>query len=75
MDDDLDMQRSPRLSDICLECLCLHEKVDQLEHQVDQIQRLLTLLSLQVSAMKHDLFGEGKLVALDQNGDFTPEDR
>lgn len=69
--DSPDMERS----EFCLDCVYSQEKINQLEVQVEQIQRMLTLLTLQVSAMKHDLFGEGRLLALDRNGNLVPEDR
>ena len=64
-----------QIDNTCLDCIYLQDKVADLEQDITHLQRMLTLLTLQVSAMKQDIFGDGLLVALDKNGDPSPEDR
>lgn len=59
----------------CLDCICLQEKLKELQDQLDLLKNSVTILTLQISAMKQDLFGDGVLVPFDRNGDFYPAGR
>lgn len=58
----------------CVDCIALHNEVEDLRDAMNQLSQRLSLLSLQVTIMKHDLFGERGITTLDANGDF-PQDR
>jgi hypothetical protein len=59
----------------CFDCLFLQEHVKELQDQLDILKQTVTLLQLQVSAIKQDLLGDGILIPLDRNGDFDPARR
>lgn len=59
----------------CFDCIYLQEQFKELQDQFDILRQTVTLLRLQVSAVKEDLFGDGILIPLDRNGDFFPTDR
>lgn len=59
----------------CFDCIFLQEQVKEIQDQLDLLKQTVTVLTLQVSAMKQDLFGDGVLVPFDRNGDFHPAGR
>jgi hypothetical protein len=59
----------------CFDCIFLQEQVKEMQDQLDLLKQTVTVLTLQVSAMKQDLFGDGVLVPFDRNGDFCPAGR
>lgn len=54
--------------DMCLDCLSLQNEVEDLKEEVQQMRQRLTLLTLQLTMMRHELFGES-VTRLDLNGD------
>ena len=66
---------SDQIDNVCLDCIYLQDKVNDLEQDLTHLQRMMTLLTLQVSAIKEELFGDGLLLPLDKNGDLPPKDR
>lgn len=59
----------------CYDCIFLTSQIKDLQDQVDLLRQTISVLTLQVSAMKEDLFGDGILIPFDRNGDFHPAGR
>jgi hypothetical protein len=59
----------------CFDCILLQDQIKDLQDRLDMLTHSMTLLKLQVSAMKEDLFGDGVLIPFDRNGDFYPAGR
>lgn len=54
----------------CLDCIRLQTEVDDMHEALDQLTNRITLLTLQMTAMKHELFGQGSITRLYANGDL-----
>jgi hypothetical protein len=59
----------------CLDCMMLQNQLEEFRDRVDILTQAVTLLKLQLSAMKEDLYGDGVLIPFDRNGDFPPAGR
>ncbi len=58
----------------CMDCIHLQNEIDDLREALNDLTQRVTLLTLQMSMIKHDLFGGSSITRLDRNGDI-PSDR
>ena len=54
----------------CIDCVFLRNEVEDLQHALSQLTQRVTYLTLQMTIIKHDLFGQDSITQLDSDGEL-----